>query len=200
MGPARRPFFPRGLAFAGANMSFSREALAAAGPFDERFRFGGEDLDMCMRLARSVPDGRLEFRPQALVIHHFEPSVRDTLRRSRAYGRGSARLYRKWASMPPTIFPGPLLVLTMLTCRGGTPGSPAPPSRRRNCSTPAGYGTPWSTRSGASLLDAYVQLGQEAGANVGFLEGLWLFRHLVPEPGAKADEATGPQDEAGALI
>jgi glycosyltransferase involved in cell wall biosynthesis len=187
-------------AFAGANMSFSREALAVAGPFDERFRFGGEDLDMCMRLARSVPDGRLVFRPQALVIHHFEPSVQDTLRRSRAYGRGSARLYRKWASMPPTIFPGPLLVLAMLTL-----------SRRHTWLTGAAIAAPqllypsglrhaWSTRSGASLLDAYVQLGQEAGANVGFFEGLWLFRHLVPEPGAKAAEATGPQDEAGALI
>ena len=185
MGRSKKTSLPaRSTAFAGANMSFSRQALAVAGQFDERFRFGGEDLDMCMRLARSFPDGRLEFRPQALVIHHFEPSVRDTLRRSRAYGRGSARLYRKWPSMPPTIFPGPLLVLTMLHL-----------SRRHTWLTGAAIAAPqllypsglrhaWSTRSGASLLDAYVQLGQEACGNVGFLEGLWLFRHLVPEPGA----------------
>ena len=101
--------------FAGANMSFSRQALAVAGQFDERFRFGGEDQDLCVRLGRSFPAGQLMFRPDAVVRHHFKPTVRDTLRRSRAYGRGSARFYRKWPGTPPTIFPGPLLVLAMLS-------------------------------------------------------------------------------------
>jgi glycosyltransferase involved in cell wall biosynthesis len=185
---------------AGANMSFSREALAVTGPFDERFRFGGEDLDMCMRVARSFPDGRLLFRPQALVLHHFEPSVRDTLRRSRAYGRGSARLYRKWPSMPPTVFPGPLLVLAMLSLSRRHPWLTGAAIAVPQLLYPSGLRHAWSTRRGASLLDAYVQLGQEAGGNIGFLEGLWLFRHLVPEPGAEAAQPTGPRDEAGALM
>ena len=38
-----------------------------------------------------------------------------------------------------------------------------------------------ASRSGASLLDAFVQLAQETSGNIGFLEGLWRFRHLIPE-------------------
>ena len=34
------------------------------------------------------------------------------------------------------------------------------------------------TTSFTCLLDAYVQLAQEASGNIGFLEGLWRFRHL----------------------
>ena len=93
----------------GANMSFRRPHLRAM-EFDERFAFGGEDFDLCRRLLREFPAGRLVVTPNACVKHHFRPSLSDTLRRSRAYGRGSARLYRKWPSLRPTFFPGPMLV------------------------------------------------------------------------------------------
>jgi hypothetical protein len=43
-----------------------------------------------------------------------------------------------------------------------------------------------ANRSAASLLDAYVQLAQETCGNIGFVEGLWRFRHLVPEAGTEA--------------
>ena len=56
-----------------------------------------------------------------VVKHHFVPSLRDTLRRSRGYGRGCARLYRKWPTMRPTIFPGPLLMLALLVGSGVLP-------------------------------------------------------------------------------
>jgi len=55
-----------------------------------------------------------------------------------------------------------------------------------------------STRTGTSLLDAYVQFGQETCGNIGFLRGLWLFRHLVPEQGAAASPRAGSPDEAKA--
>jgi len=177
--------------FAGANMSFLRQALIHVGQFDERFRFGGEELDLCMRMRRAFPSDQLRFIPQAQVVHHFKPSVRDALRRSRAYGRGSARLYRKWPSMPPTFFPGPPLALTIVLL-----------SRRHRILTvaaaafphllyPQGWRQAISSHSCASLLDAYILLAQEACGDVGFLEGLWLFRHLVPEVDAEdvlADE------------
>ncbi len=182
--------------FAGANMSFSRDALVAAGLFDERFRFGGEDQDMCMRLTRSRPAARLMFRPEARVRHHFKPSIHDTLRRSRAYGRGSARLSRKWPSTPPTIFPGPLLVLAMLSLSPRHPWLMAAAVAAPQLLYPRGLRHALSARRGASLLDAYLQLGQEASGNVGFLEGLWLFRHLVPEPDASAIQPTASRDEA----
>ena len=79
----------------GGNMSFLRQALIDAGRFDERFSFGDEELDLCIRMRRAFPSGRIVFLPEARVGHHFKPSRRsmkpslhDTLRRSWAYGRG----------------------------------------------------------------------------------------------------------------
>ena len=167
--------------FAGANMSFRRRALLEVGRFDERFRFGGEDLDLCLRLARAFPHGRLLFVPTATVAHHFKPSLRDTLRRSRAYGRGSARLHRKWPAVPPTFFPGPVLVLATLLLAAELPLLAGAAVAIPYLLYPKGLRSAIASRSGASLLDAFVQLAQETSGNIGFLEGLWRFRHLIPE-------------------
>lgn len=175
---------------AGANMSFLRQALIEVGRFDSRFGFGGEDLDLCMRMGRAFPSGRLVFVPEARVMHHFKASVNDTLRRSRAYGRGSARLYRKWPSMPPTFFPGPLLVLTMLLLSKRLPSFGVAAVTVPQLLYPRGLRYAIANRSRASLLDAYVQLAQEAYENIGFLEGLWRFRHFVPESGGQASQAS----------
>jgi GT2 family glycosyltransferase len=177
-------------AFAGANMSFLRQALAEVGQFDERFRFGGEDLDLCMRLNRSFPSGRLVFVPDARVIHHFKPSVRDTLRRSRAYGRGSARLCRKWPAVPPTIFPGPPAVLVLLLASARRPWLAAAAAVLPQVLYPAGLRQAVARRSASCLLDAYLQLAQEAYGNIGFGEGLWRFRHLIPEADGEAFRAS----------
>ena len=48
----------------------------------------------------------LVVEPAAVVLHHFDATFSDVLRRSRAYGRGSARMYRKWPAVRPWIFPG----------------------------------------------------------------------------------------------
>jgi GT2 family glycosyltransferase len=168
-------------AFAGANMSFRRRALLEVGRFDERFRFGGEDQDLCMRLAQVFPHGRLLFVPNALVAHHFKPSIRDTLRRSRAYGRGCARLYRKWPAVRPTFFPGPPLVLAILLLTTQLPLLAVAAVAMPYLLYPKGLRSAIVRRSGASLLDAFVQLAQETSGNIGFLDGLWRFRHLIPE-------------------
>lgn len=183
--------------FAGANMSFTRQALIEVGRFDERFYFGDEDQDLCIRLIRVFPSGRLLFVPKAEVTHHFKPSMRDTLRRSRAYGRGSARLYRKWPSVPPAFFPGPLLVLVMLLLS----------TRRRSLAVaavampylfyPQGLRNAIASRSVSSIVDAYVQLAQETCEDIGFLEGLWRFRHLVPESSGKVVRANARQEGTG---
>jgi hypothetical protein len=127
-----------------------------------------------------------------VVLHHFKPSVRDTLRRSHAYGRGSARLYRKWPSTPPTIFPGPFLVLALLSLSRRRPWLAAGAVAAPQLLYPRGLRHALSTRRGASLLDAYLQLGQEASGNVGFIGGLWRFRHFVPEPDAGAVQPAVP--------
>jgi glycosyltransferase involved in cell wall biosynthesis len=168
-------------AFAGANMSFRRQAVIDAGGFDERFRFGAEELDLCQSLAHAFPSSRLVFAPEARVVHHFEPSVRDTLRRSRVYGFGSARLCRKWPAIRPTIFPWPVLVLALLLASVPFPLLAAAALAAPLLLYPGALRTAVSQRRAGCLLDAYLQLGQEACANAGFLHGLWTFRHLVPQ-------------------
>jgi GT2 family glycosyltransferase len=180
--------------FAGANMSFLRQALIQVGQFDERFRFGAEELDLCMRLGRAFPSGRLVFAPTARVVHHYQVSMHDTLHRSRAYGRGSARLYRKWPFVPPTFFPGPLVILAMLLLSTRLPLLAVAAVATPHLLYPKGVRYAIASRSGVSLLDAYVQLAQETCGNIGFLEGLWRFRHLVPEPRTEAVHAVQPRE------
>jgi glycosyltransferase involved in cell wall biosynthesis len=177
-------------AVVGANMSFRRQAVIDVGWFDERFRFGGEEGDLCRSLARLFPSSRLVFTPEARVLHHFEPSLRDTLRRSRSYGLGSARLYRKWPSMRPTFFPWPVLVLAMLVSSVAFPLLAAAAVAAPQVLYLRSLRTALSQRRAGCLLDAYVQLAQEACGNIGFLYGLWIFRHFVPQ--SPSDLAKAP--------
>lgn len=193
----RDAFFERDVySFLGGNMSFLRQPVIDVGQFDERFTFGGEELDLCMRIRRVLPAGRLMFIPEVRVVHHFKPSrhsekpsLHDILRRSRAYGRGSARLYRKWPSMPPTFFPGPFLVLMILVLSAWVPALAVAALVIPQLLYPKGVRFAIANRVNASLLDAYVQLAQETWGNIGFIEGLWLFRHLIPEEGTEAVRA-----------
>ncbi len=178
----------------GANMSCLRAAIAETG-FDERFRFGAEDLDVSLQLRRRFPDGRLVMAPGAVVRHHFESNLRDTLRRSRVYGRGGAKLYRKWPSIRPTIFPGPALVLGVIVASVFLPYLLAVAAALPLLMYPKGLRLAVAGRQPACLLDAYVQLAQEAYANVGYLQGLWQYRGLTPEPAIPAT-ARGLQGEA----
>jgi len=170
----------------GANMSFRRQVLLEAGGFDERFRFGAEEVDLCMRIRRSCDPARLIYVPDARIKHHFKPSLHDVLRRSHAYGRGSARLYRKWPGLPPTVFPGPFIVTASLAASVAYPpltfGALALPLLLY----PQGVRGLMSGKGLRCLLDGYVRLAQETCEDVGFAKGLWLFRHLVPEPADSA--------------
>jgi glycosyltransferase involved in cell wall biosynthesis len=177
--------------FAGANMSFLRQALIETGKFDERFRFGSEDQDLCIRLAQTFPTGQLVFVPGARVVHHFKSPIHDTLRRSRAYGRGSARLYRKWPSVPPTLFPGPIVVLAVLLLSARRPSLAVAAAAIPHLLYPQGLRGAIANHSAESLLDAYIQLAEETCGNIGFVEGLWLFRDLVPEAVKEAEHREG---------
>jgi GT2 family glycosyltransferase len=166
----------------GAGMSFRREALLDVGLFDERFTFGAEELDLCRRLARMMPEGRLVLEPAAQVVHEFDPSVRDMLRRSRAYGRGSARMYRKWPSASPTFFPVPIAVGALLAGATRRPSLALAALAAPHVTSPHGVRGALAGRDPRRLLEPYLRLAQETWEDVGFLEGLWAFRDLEAMP------------------
>jgi glycosyltransferase involved in cell wall biosynthesis len=162
----------------GANMSFRRDALLDAGLFDPRFRFGAEEVDLCLRLAAARPGERLVVEPAARVVHHFTPSIGDVVRRSSAYGRGSARLWRKWPALRPTVFPFPIALAAALVAGPGAAARIALGSIAPQLMYPAGPLRAAAERSPERLLDPYVRLAQEAAEDIGFLQGLWRFRGM----------------------
>ena len=181
----------------GANMSFVRSVLGQQG-FDERFRFGAEDLDLCLQLRRELPGARLVVTPDAVVRHHFVPTLRDSVRRSRSYGRGCARLYRKWPSMRPTIFPGPVLVVALLAAAVLAWPLLIAAVAVPLILYPKGLRLAVTLRQPSCVLDAYVQLAEETYGNLGYLQGLWMHRHLVAGPTGGAAGARPPRAAAPA--
>jgi glycosyltransferase involved in cell wall biosynthesis len=164
------------LSFASANMSVRRQEFLEVGGFDERIRFGSEDEDLCWRLRRAFPAQRLVYLPGARVRHHFTPSLRDTLRRRRAYGRGSALMYRKWPDAGPVFFPVPVIVLGLLVLSVRRPALAAAAAAAPHVFYPAGMRAAFAQRQARCAGDAYLQLVQEACDDLGFIQGLWRYR------------------------
>jgi GT2 family glycosyltransferase len=161
----------RVFAFAGANMSFRVEALEGVGGFDASMRFGCEDLDVCMRVRSRYGDDCLLLEPAAKVVHHFEPTLGDTLRRSRAYGRGHALMLAKYPTMRPTLFPLPVAEAGLLALAVRWPTAVVAAAVLPHLIHPrglrhAGPRDPWT------VMDAYVACLQEAAYDLGVMEGL----------------------------
>jgi GT2 family glycosyltransferase len=181
------------IAMPSANMSVRRQAVLDIGGFDERIRFSAEDDDLCRRLSHAFPDGRLIIEPAAEVVHYFEPSMRDTLRRSRAYGQGSAVMFCKWPQVRPTLFPFPLAVAALVVGAFWFPALAAVALLVPQLLYPSGLRDAVARRKARILFDAYFQLLQEACENYGFLTGWWHFRKLfgagypTSQPSAELD-------------
>jgi glycosyltransferase involved in cell wall biosynthesis len=191
--PARRQGRRQVFSFAGGNMSVRRSALLTVGGFDERIRFGGDDDDLFRQLTAAFPGMPLIFDPDIRVIHHFAPSLHDTLRRSRAYGRGQAFMCRKWPQIRPTIYPFPVVILVTLVLSLGLPWMLAMSALLPQLLFPQGIRAAVSERDARCLLDPYIQLGQEASSDYGFAEGWWRFRH------SKRELSNGPDLPSGEL-
>ncbi len=163
----------------GANMAFRRGLIFELGGFDEAFQFGSEEEDLCRRAQARLGKARILYEPSAMVIHRFEPRLRDTLRRSRAYGAGNARTALKHTDMRPIVYPFPILVLGALSF--GL-------MRRSVLMSLLGVLTPvltyprWALearrrRSPEPLVYPYIQLAQEASTMLGELDG-WRAGYL----------------------
>lgn len=170
--------------FAGGNMALRRSMLEAVGGFDERIRFGGEEDDVLWRLERAFPGYPIIYDPAVRALHHFEPSLRDTLRRSRAYGRGQAMLCRKWPDVHAVVFPFPLVVSMLLLLAIGFPYVAIVAILLPQVLYMRGLRWAVGERNARCLLDAYIQLAQETWANFGFVQG-WLRYRDVPAFGGR---------------
>ena len=95
----------------GANMSFRKDMLEKLGLFDENFRFGAEEEDLCKRFHKKIKDKKLLFTTKAIVFHQYDPSIKKIIKRSFSYGRGNARMFHKHPEQNPTIFPFPILII-----------------------------------------------------------------------------------------
>jgi hypothetical protein len=78
----------------GCNMAFRREALAAIGGFDPRYRTAGDDVDVCWRLQER--GGRIGFHAGAMDWHHRRNSMAMYWRQQKGYGKAEALLEEKW--------------------------------------------------------------------------------------------------------
>jgi GT2 family glycosyltransferase len=77
------------------NSSIARELFLRAGKYDESFRqYGGEDLELGYRLARS--GARFVYNPQAIGYHHHVKSFDQFCADMEAAGESLIRIYRKY--------------------------------------------------------------------------------------------------------
>lgn len=196
-----RPSLRRNVyAFAGANMSFARDAFVTAGGFDERFRDGAEEQDFCRRLLSTLPGSRLVFVPEASVVHYFDAKLYRTLKRNYAYGRGAAKFYRKWPTVRPTIFPGPFLIMAVAGLTVFLPELLPLVVLIPYALYPMSIRNTIAERRLSCLLDSYLQLAQELWENVGFITGLWAFRHFpVYAPKSSAEVMSEAKESRGSI-
>ena len=179
----------------GANMAFRTSALRALQGFDERFRFGAEELDLCIRLNDRYPVGALSHAPEAVVHHRFDPSWRDVFRRRLAYGIGNGRLFCKHPGILPAIYPAPLLLAAAFWV-----------SRRRRgrlalsalalpqLLLPRGPLQAARSHTADPLADGYLHVVEEASTTIGFLRGVWRYREMwVSRRTGRPDRPRRPQ-------
>jgi uncharacterized membrane protein/GT2 family glycosyltransferase len=160
----------------GGNMSFRKDTLVEAGMFDEAFTFGGEDQELSRRINKLHPKG-LFYVPKAKMVHQFDSRLRDTLRRSKAYGIGNARLARKYSDMSHTIYPFPELIVLTLLLGLLNPWLLLTPFILTQLLYPKGARRAFKYRNLEPFLYCYVQALQEAYNNIGYAIGWWKFRN-----------------------
>jgi O-antigen biosynthesis protein len=123
----------------GCNMAFRRDALAAVGGFDARYRTAGDDVDLCWRL--QAHGGRIGFHAGAMDWHHRRNSISMYWRQQKGYGKAEALLEEKWPERYNGA--GHLAWCGRLYGRGFTLPVPFAPARV--------YGGVWGTAAYQSL-------------------------------------------------
>jgi glycosyltransferase involved in cell wall biosynthesis len=157
----------------GANMSVRVRAAREAGGFTEA-RGAGEEESLARPLRARFGPGTVQLFPSIVMRHDFDPSLPDTLRRSRSYGRTSGRDWAKNVGIPSlsplpfcsvllaglTAIYNPLLSLVVLVV--------SPYALYRRWFT-------WMRESGSreAFIYPFVQAIEDVANDVGFAQGAW---------------------------
>jgi glycosyltransferase involved in cell wall biosynthesis len=158
----------------GANMSVRIGAAREAGGFTEA-RGAGEEESLARPLRSKFGPNTVQLFPSIVMLHDFHPSLRDTFRRSRNYGRTYGRDWTRDRDIPTiaplplfaTLVAGALAIVSPLASLVVLLVSPYFLYRR------------WFRwlRAGGSreaLAYPYVQAAEDIVGDVGFVQGLWL--------------------------
>jgi GT2 family glycosyltransferase len=99
-------------AVVGANMSMHRARTLEVGGFDEGLVFGeGEEAALCAAVRARFGESSVLVDPRVVLAHRFAPSMRETWRRSFAYGRGAGERWKKQSGWPSLPVVGPSAVI-----------------------------------------------------------------------------------------
>ena len=76
-----------------ANISYTREAMQKVGYFDESFIFS-EDVDLSIRVR--LKGFEIKYTPQAIIYHKHRATLKGLIKQQYNYGKGNARLHKKY--------------------------------------------------------------------------------------------------------
>jgi glycosyltransferase involved in cell wall biosynthesis len=174
LSPPKVKLEPHAVFFAvGANMSVRVSAARQVGGFSD-IRGAGEEESLARPLRSKYGTNTVQLFPAIVMRHDFQPSFRDTLRRSRHYGRTSGREWMRDRGLPSLspLFPcailiagviafvSPLWALIVLVL--------SPYVLYRGWVTSLKSGRPLEV-----MLYPYAQASEEVANNVGFVQGVW---------------------------
>jgi glycosyltransferase involved in cell wall biosynthesis len=165
---------PRAVFFTvGANMSVRVSAAREAGGFSES-RGAGEEESLARPLRAQYGPLTVQLFPSIVMLHNFQPSLRDTFRRSRSYGRGSGR---EWVNDRDIPSVAPLVPCAVIVAGAVAIASPLSGLAVLVLSPYVLYRR-WFTwrregRPREAFFYPYVQAGEDIANNMGFAEGAW---------------------------
>ena len=157
----------------GANMSVRTDAARQVGGFTE-VRGAGEEESLARPLRAQFGPDTVQLFPNIIMRHNFHPSLRDTLRRSRNYGRTNGSDWIRDHDIPSispllpcaTLVAGLIAFVSPVTSVVVLALSPYVLYRRW-------YGWLKSRGVRESIIYPYVQASEDLANNMGFVQGVW---------------------------